>query len=139
MGINSKGKRPKDLSFSVINLTAVLPANPSIFAACMREVLKTFKKNKKNNFLSPLTLTLAHTQILSLPRSYTLSTFRTALQRQRVIPALLFCSSHFNWGFEPGSCLSHCDVVKIAPQQVSENLVRLILRQSLAQTLRLRA
>lgn len=37
--------------------------------------------------------------------------------------ALLFCSSRFNWGFEPGSCLSHCDKLKIALWQVSENPV----------------
>lgn len=75
-------------------------------------------------------------------QSYTLSTFQTHTQVQRhcVIPALLFCSSHFNWGFGPGSCLSHCDVLKIAPQQVSESLVRLMLKQSfLAQTVMLRA
>lgn len=31
-----------------------------------------------------------------------------------LIPALLFCSSRFNWGFEPASFLSGCDEPKIA-------------------------
>lgn len=31
-----------------------------------------------------------------------------------LIPALLFCSSLFNWGFEPASFLSGCDEPKIA-------------------------
>lgn len=38
-----------------------------------------------------------------------------------VIPLRLFSSSRFNWGFEPGSCLSHCDELKIALWQVSES------------------
>lgn len=38
-----------------------------------------------------------------------------------MIPALLFSSSRSNWGFEPYSCLSHCDKLKIALWQVSKN------------------
>lgn len=127
-----KGEKPGDFCFPAMHPTAVLPANLLIFAARMQEVSGAVtlrqvpeahkKRNTYTYTSSTKTTTTTQSNTLLTIWAYTDTEHKSAKTQAHGLwsPALLFCSSRFNWGFEPGSCLSHCDKLKIALWQVSE-------------------